>query len=346
MGANPIVASMKTILVTGGCGFIGSHFVREFLKKHPDFKLVNFDKLTYAGNPENLKDVSKNKRYIFVKGDISNANAVENVFKKYKPGFVVNFAAESHVDRSIHGHARDFIATNVNGVFNLLEVAKKYDAKKFVQISTDEVYGSLDIGSKSKFTEKTQYNPRSPYSASKAAGDLMCNAYFSTYGLPVVVTHCSNNYGSHQYPEKLIPSFALKALSDKPLPLYGNGKNVRDWIHVLDHVSALEKVLFKGKNGEAYNIGGGQELANIKIAKAILGSLKKPVSLIKYVADRPGHDRRYAIDDSKIRKELDWRPKYRLEKALTEPVRWYSDNPKWVKGALKRLKKVNPHLEI
>ena len=345
MGANPIVASMKTILVTGGCGFIGSHFVREFLKKHPDFKLVNFDKLTYAGNPENLKDVLGNKRYFFVKGDISNANAVENVFKKHKPGFVINFAAESHVDRSIHGHAKDFIATNVNGVFNLLEATKGVGVKKFVQVSTDEVYGSLDIGSNKKFTENTQYNPRSPYSASKAAGDLLCYAYFATYGLPVVVTHCSNNYGSHQYPEKLVPSFALKALVGKPLPLYGDGKNVRDWIHVLDHVSALEKVLFKGMAGEVYNIGGGEELANIKIAKAILGSLKKPVSLIKYVADRPGHDRRYAIDDSKIRKELGWRPKYRLEKALTETVRWYSNNPKWVKGALKRLKKVNPHIE-
>lgn len=337
---------MKTILITGGCGFIGSHFVREFLKKHPDFKLVNFDKLTYAGNPENLKDVSKNKRYAFVKGDIFSAPTVEKVFKKYKPEYVVNFAAESHVDRSIHGHARDFINTNVNGVFNLLEAAKGSGVKKFIQVSTDEVYGSLNIGSKSKFTEKTRYNPRSPYSASKAAGDLLCHAYFATFGLPVVVTHCSNNYGSHQYPEKLIPSFALKALAGKPLPLYGDGKNVRDWIHVLDHVSALERLLFKGVAGETYNIGGNQELANIKIAKAILGSLKKPVFLIKYVPDRPGHDRRYAIDDSKLRKELGWRPKYKLEKSLVQTVAWYKDNPDWVKGAFKRLKKVNPHIEI
>ncbi|MEK7076106.1 MAG: dTDP-glucose 4,6-dehydratase [Patescibacteria group bacterium] len=337
---------MKTILVTGGAGFIGSHFVRYFLKDHPDFKVLNFDKLTYAGNPENLKDVSKNKRYVFVKGDIFDAGSVEKVFKKFKPEYVVNFAAESHVDRSIHGHARDFVNTNFYGVFNVLETVKKYGAKKFIQISTDEVYGSLDVGSKTKFTEKTQYNPRSPYSASKAAGDLMCHAYFATYGLPVIVTHCSNNYGSHQYPEKIIPSFALKALAGKPLPLYGDGKNVRDWIHVLDHVSALEKVLFRGKAGEVYNIGGNQELANIEIAKAILGAFKKPVSLIKYVVDRPGHDRRYSIDDSKIRKELGWRPKYGLEKSLAETVGWYRDNPKWVKSAFKRLKKVNPHIEI
>lgn len=336
----------KTILVTGGCGFIGSHFIREFLKKHRDFRLVNFDKLTYAGNPENLKDVGKNKNYVFVRGDISNQVAVEKVFKKYKPDYVINFAAESHVDRSIHGHAKDFVDTNIQGVFNLLESAKRSGVKKFVQVSTDEVYGSLDIKSKAKFTEKTQYNPRSPYSASKAAGDLMCHAYFATYGLPVIVTHCSNNYGTHQYPEKLIPSFALKALSGKPLPLYGDGKNVRDWIHVLDHVAALDKIILRGRPGETYNIGGNQELANIKIAQAILRALKKPISLIKYVPDRPGHDRRYAIDDSKLRKELDWKPKHSLEKNLVQTVVWYKDNPKWVESAVKRLKKVNPHIKI
>ena len=337
---------MRTILVTGGAGFIGSHFVREFLKNHADFMVVNFDKLTYAGNPDNLTDVSKSSKYELVKGDIADKEAVEAVFKKFKQDFVVNFAAESHVDRSIHGYARDFVDTNIYGVFNLLAAAKDAGVKRFVQISTDEVFGSLDISSKSKFNEKTQYNPRSPYSASKAAGDLLCHAYFATYGLPIVVTHCSNNYGSYQYPEKLIPSFILKALAGKPLPLYGDGENIRDWIHVLDHVSALEKVLFKGKNGETYNIGGGQELANIKIAKAILGALKKPVSLIKYVADRPGHDRRYAIDDSKIRKELGWKPKYRLEKSLAQTVAWYKNNQDWVKGAVSRLKEINPHIDI
>jgi len=259
---------------------------------------------------------------------------------------VVNFAAESHVDRSIHGHADEFVDSNIYGVFNLLEMSKKFGIKKFVQISTDEVYGSLPLKSGIKFTEKTQYSPRSPYSASKAAGDLLCHSYFATYGLPVVVTHSSNNYGSHQYPEKLIPFFALCALKDKPLPLYGDGKNVRDWVHVLDNVEAIAKALFKGKAGEVYNIGGDNEVANIDIAKKILKILRKPKTMIKYVADRPGHDRRYALDSSKIKKELGWKPKYDLDKILAETVKWYQNNPVWVKGALKRLKKVNPHIKI
>jgi len=339
---------MKIILVTGGCGFIGSHFVREFLKKRRNFKLVNFDKLTYAGNPENLKDISKNKRYVFVKGDIADAGAVEKVFKKYKPGLIINFAAESHVDRSIHGHADEFVDSNIYGVFNLLEALRQAQGKlkKFVQISTDEVYGSLPLNSRTKFTEKTQYNPRSPYSASKAAGDLLCHSYFATYGLPVVVTHSSNNYGSHQYPEKLIPYFALCALKDKPLPLYGDGKNVRDWLYVLDNVEAIEKVLFKGKPGEVYNIGGDNEVANIDIAKRILQILRKPETMIKYVPDRPGHDRRYALDSSKVKKELGWKPRYNFNKTLRETLKWYQDNPAWVKGAVRRLKRVNPHIEI
>ena len=297
----------KTILITGGCGFIGSHFVREFLKKHPDFKLVNFDKLTYAGNPENLKDIAGHKNYKFLKGDIADPISVERVFKSFHPECVINFAAESHVDRNIHGFGRDFINTNIYGVFNLLETAKKYGTKKFVQVSTDEVYGSLNLKAKNKFSEKTQYAPRSIYSASKASGDLLAHSYFSTWGLPVIVTHCSNNYGTHQYPEKLIPYFTLRALADKPLPLYGDGRNVRDWIHVDDHVLALDTVLMKGKPGEVYNIGGSQELSNIEIAERILNILKKPSSMVKFVADRPGHDRRYAIDDSKIRKELKWK---------------------------------------
>ncbi|MBI2674608.1 MAG: dTDP-glucose 4,6-dehydratase [Candidatus Yanofskybacteria bacterium] len=337
---------MKTVLITGGCGFIGSHFVREFLKKHPDFKLVNLDKLTYAGNPDNLKDVSKNSKYKFVKGDIADKKMVETVFKKFKPDFVVDFAAESHVDRSIHGYAKDFVDTNVYGVFNLLEAAKKFGVKKFVQISTDEVYGSLPLKSRTKFTERTRYNPRSPYSASKAAGDLLCHSYFITYNLPVVVTHSSNNYGSYQYPEKLIPFFALRALKGGPLPLYGDGKNIRDWLHVLDNVEAIEKVLFKGRPGEVYNVGGDNEVANIDIAKRILQILRKPDSLIKYVTDRPGHDRRYALDSSKIKKELGWKPRYDFDKMLKETVKWYRDNPDWVAGAIKRLKRVNPHIKI
>jgi len=341
---------MKTILITGGCGFIGSHFVRQFLKKHPDFVVVNLDKLTYAGNPDNLKDVSRSlasgRRYEFVKGDIADEKTVEAVFKKFKPECVVNFAAESHVDRSIHGHAKDFVDTNVYGVFNLLEVAKKYDVKKFVQVSTDEVYGSLPLNSKMKFTEGMQYGPRSPYSASKAAGDLLCHSYFATYGLPVVVTHSSNNYGSYQYPEKLIPYMTIMAIQDKPLPLYGDGKNIRDWIYVLDNVEAIEKVLFNGSPGEVYNIGGDNEIANIDIARKILKILKKQDSLIKYVPDRPGHDRRYALDSSKVRKELGWKPRYSFDKTLTKTVKWYRDNPAWVRSAVKRLKKVNPHIEI
>lgn len=344
---------MNTILVTGGAGFIGSHFVRQFLKKHRDFKVVNLDKLTYAGNPDNLKDVSRSrvsgKKYVFVKGDIANKRIVEDVFKKFKPEFVVNFAAETHVDRSIHGHAEEFINTNVYGVFNLLEAALRQAQgkfKKFVQISTDEIYGSLPLNSKTKFTEKTQYAPRSPYSASKAAGDLLCYSYFTTYGLPVVITHSSNNYGGYQYPEKFIPYFVLRALKDKPLPLYGDGKNIRDWLYVLDNVEALEKVLFEGIPGEVYNVGGDNEVANIDIARKILRILKKPTSMIKYVSDRPGHDRRYALDNSKIEKELGWKPKYDFDKMLAETVKWYQDNPMWIKSALKRLKKVNPHIDV
>ncbi len=346
-GSIPPAAStnMKKLLVTGGAGFIGSHFLRYFLKKHPDFKVLNFDKLTYAGNPDNLRDIVGHKNYKFFKGDIVDSKSVERAFKSFNPEYVINFAAESHVDRSIHGFGRDFINTNIYGVFNLLEASKAHKVKKFIQVSTDEVYGSLELKAKKKFSEKTQYAPRSVYSASKASGDLLAQSYFSTWGLPVVVTHCSNNYGTHQYPEKLIPYFTLRALADKPLPLYGDGLNVRDWIHVEDHVSALDAVLMKGKPGEVYNIGGGRELPNREIAKSILKILKKPDSMVKFVADRPGHDRRYAIDDSKIRRELKWKPKHGFEKMIPETVNWYRTNPKWVKGALKRLKKVNPHTQ-
>jgi len=337
---------MGSILVTGGCGFIGSHFVRHILKSKPGFVVLNFDKLTYAGNPENLKDISRNKNYRFDKGDIADSKSVEKVFKSFQPEYIVNFAAESHVDRSIHGFGRDFIDTNVFGVFNLLELAKKYGIKKFLQVSTDEVYGSLSLESKKKFTEKTQYKPRSVYSASKASGDLLAHSYFSTWQLPVVVSHCSNNYGTHQYPEKLIPYLTLRTIANKSLPLYGDGKNIRDWIHVDDHVLALDKVLFEGVLGEVYNVGGSNEISNIDIAKMILDILKKPYSMIKFTADRLGHDRRYAIDDSKTKKELGWKPKFKLENMLPLTVKWYEQNPIWVRNAIKRLSVVNSHIEL
>jgi dTDP-glucose 4,6-dehydratase len=337
---------MKTILVFGGSGFIGSHFIRHILNKQTELRVINFDKLTYAGNPENLKDVSGHRRYSFVRGDIAKITLVANVFNRYKPDYAINFAAETHVDRSIHGHAKDFISTNINGVFNILEVTKNHEIKKLVQVSTDEVYGSLNIDSRSKFKESTQYSPRSPYSASKTAGDLLASAYWATFGVPVVVTHCSNNYGTHQYPEKLIPFFVLRAMANNPLPLYGDGKNVRDWIHVEDHVEALEKILFNGRPGETYNIGGNQELSNIEVATRILKILNKSKSLIKYVQDRPGHDRRYAIDSTKTEKELNWRPNQKFKDSLPEIIAWYGSNQQWVKNALKRLKKINSHIEI
>lgn len=341
---------MKTILITGGAGFIGSHFIRHWLKKHPDFRAVNLDKLTYSGNPANLSDIKKDprlsRRYIFVKGDVADPKKVDFIFKKYKPDYLAHFAAETHVDRSIHVGAKEFIDTNVYGVFVLLEAVKKHGLKKALFVSTDEVYGSLGLGSRGKFTEKTQYQPNVPYSATKAGGDMLCRAYHFTWKLPVVVTHCSNNYGPYQYPEKLIPFFVSRALKNEPLPLYGDGKNVRDWIYVLDHVEALEKVLLKGKSGEVYNIGADNELRNIEIAGLILDILGKPRSLLTFVSDRPGHDRRYAIDHKKITRELGWKPKYKFEKMIKETVKWYIKNPAWVRGIQKKTGVVNAHIDL
>lgn len=342
--------NIKIILITGGCGFIGSHFIRYFLKKHPDFRVVNLDKLTYSGNLDNLKDITNNpslsRRYTFAKGDVADPKKVAFVFQKYKPAYLINFAAETHVDRSIHIGAKEFIDTNVSGVFNLLETIKKYGLEKAVFVSTDEVYGSLSIGSKGKFTEDTQYQPNVPYSATKAGGDLLCRAYHFTWKLPVLVTHCSNNYGPYQYPEKLIPFFTLRAIENKSLPLYGDGKNVRDWIYVLDHVEALERILFRGKTGGVYNIGADNEMLNIHIAKAILDILSKPHSLLTFVTDRPGHDRRYAIDHTKITRELSWKPRYKFEKMLPATVRWYLDNPSWVKKVQKKTGVINAHIDL
>jgi dTDP-glucose 4,6-dehydratase len=317
---------MDTMLITGGAGFIGSNFIHYVMDHHPDYRIINVDKLTYAGNLENLKDIEANPNYTFVKADICNVNAINGVFSSYAIDYIINFAAESHVDRSIEDPSI-FLKTNILGTQVLLDAARKYGVKKFVQISTDEVYGSL--GPTGYFTEDTPLSPNSPYSASKASADMLVMAYYRTYGLPVNITRCSNNYGPYQFPEKLIPLFVTNALSDKELPLYGDGKNIRDWIYVEDHCSAVDLVLHKGVEGEVYNIGGHSEKANIEITELILDYLGKPHTLIKYVKDRLGHDRRYAIDCSKIEKELGWKPAYSFEDGMKKTIRWYIDNQPW-----------------
>lgn len=316
----------KTVLVTGGAGFIGSNFVNHTLKKRDDWQIVNLDKLTYAGNLENLKPSEGNPNYTFVKGDITNAELVNYLFEKYSFDYIINFAAESHVDRSILG-SEIFFRTNVIGTNVLLEAARRFGVEKFLQVSTDEVYGSL--GDEGKFSETTPLSPNSPYSSSKAGADLIALSFEHTYGVPVVLTRCSNNYGPLQFPEKLIPLMIINALHDKPLPVYGDGLNVRDWIYVIDHNRAVETVLEKGKVGEVYNIGADQEMTNIEIIRLILNILGKSEDLITYVKDRPGHDRRYAIDSTKIENELDWKPEYKFEEAIVRTVEWYKENRRW-----------------
>ncbi|ORX22212.1 dTDP-glucose 4,6-dehydratase [Thermoanaerobacterium sp. PSU-2] len=313
------------VLVTGGAGFIGSNFIKYMLKEHKDYKVINLDKLTYAGNLENLKDVENNSNYVFVKGDITDREIVGKIFSD-GIDYVVNFAAESHVDRSIEDPGI-FLKTNVLGTQVLLDAAKKYGVNKYLQVSTDEVYGSL--GETGYFTEQTSLSPNSPYSASKASADLLVRAYHHTFGIPVNITRCSNNYGPYQFPEKLIPLMIINALHGKELPVYGDGLNVRDWLYVEDHCRAIDLVLHKGKIGEVYNIGGNNEKANIEIVKLILKELNKPESLIKYVKDRPGHDRRYAIDSSKIQNELGWKPTYNFDEGMKRTIRWYLENEEW-----------------
>jgi len=315
---------VKTLLVTGGCGFIGSNFVRYILSNEKKCRVVNLDKLTYAGNPENLNDVADDKRYIFVKGDICDEKVVDAIFSDYKPDIVFNFAAESHVDRSI-GKPDDFIRADMFGVFTLLEAMKQHGGELFVQISTDEVYGSIEKG---EFTEEDPLMPSNPYSASKAGGDRLAYSYFVTYKLPVIVTRASNNYGPHQYPEKLIPLFVTNALEDQPLPLYGDGKNVRDWLYVEDHCSALHFIMTNGVLGEIYNIGGGNEMQNINITKLILDHLNKPESLIRFVEDRQGHDLRYALNIDKLR-QLGWEPKHDFAVGIRRTIDWYVENEEW-----------------
>jgi dTDP-glucose 4,6-dehydratase len=313
------------ILVTGGAGFIGSNFIRFMVEEHPDYQVVNLDLLTYAGNLENLANLEDRPNYRFVRGDIADPDLLAELFADGIDG-VVNFAAESHVDRSIEDPAH-FLRTNVLGTQVLLQTARRFGVGRFLQISTDEVYGSLE--GRGRFTEESPLAPNSPYSASKAAADLLCRAYWRTYGLPVVVTRCSNNYGPYQFPEKLIPLFITNALADEPLPVYGDGLYVRDWIHVRDHCRALDRVLHQGRAGEFYNIGADEERTNLEITQAILEQLGKGAGLIRHVKDRPGHDRRYAIDSSKIRRELDWRPGTTFAEGLARTVAWYVTNESW-----------------
>lgn len=315
------------ILVTGGAGFIGSNFVHYMLGHYPNYELINLDALTYAGNLENFTSIQNGSEYSFVKGDITNPELVNSVFDK-GIDIVVHFAAESHVDRSIL-EPDVFLKTNVLGTQVLLEAARKYGVKKFVHVSTDEVYGTL--GETGLFTEETPLAPNSPYSASKAGSDLIVRAYHETYGLPINITRCSNNYGPYQFPEKLIPLMIANALNDKSLPVYGDGMNIRDWLYVEDHCSAIDLVLHLGMDGEVYNIGGNTERTNIQIVQTILRELGKPESLIQYVKDRPGHDRRYGIDAAKITRELGWNPKHNLETGIHETIQWYLDHQDWWK---------------
>jgi dTDP-glucose 4,6-dehydratase len=318
---------MRRILVTGGAGFIGSNFVRFVLSEHRDCFIVNLDKLTYAGNLENLEGFLDNKNHVFVRADINNGETVEQLIEQYQIEAIVNFAAESHVDRSI-SEPKVFIETNVTGTLTLLEAARDKKIKKFVQISTDEVYGEL--GPTGKFTETSPLSPNSPYSASKTAADLLVRAFGHTWGLNYNITRCSNNYGPYQFPEKMIPLMLNNALNDKPLPVYGDGLNVRDWIYVEDHCKAVWEVLVNGRNAEIYNIGSSNEKTNLEVVKTILDSVGKPHSLISFVKDRPGHDRRYAIDSSKINSQLGWRAATNFADGIKRTIDWYLRNKKWL----------------
>ncbi|MFF2091722.1 dTDP-glucose 4,6-dehydratase [Paenibacillus sp. NPDC058174] len=315
------------ILITGGAGFIGSNFVLYMIEKYPDYQIINVDALTYAGNLENLRAIEHHANYTFVKADIADRVALEPLFENGDIDAVLNFAAESHVDRSIL-HPEIFVQTNILGTQTLLDLSKQYNINKFVQVSTDEVYGTL--GDTGLFTEETALAPNSPYSASKAGADLLVRAYHETFGLPINITRCSNNYGPYQFPEKLIPLMIQNALQDKPLPVYGDGLNVRDWLYVEDHCSAIDLVLHNGRNGEVYNVGGNNERTNVHVVKTILEELGKPDTLITYVKDRLGHDRRYAIDADKIRNELGWQPQYPYENGIKETIRWYLNNTEWM----------------
>lgn len=322
------------LLVAGGAGFIGSNFVRYMLSAHPDYKIVNYDKLTYAGNLDNLKDVQDNPQYVFVNGDITDLAKLNQTIKENEIDNIINFAAETHVDRSIHGGAKEFVLTNTLGTQMILDAAKENKIVRFINVSTDEVYGALSLHDTNKFTEKTPIWPNMPYAAAKAGGDLMCNAYFVTHKVPVIVTHCSNNYGPYQFPEKLIPFFVFKLLKGEKVPMYGDGLYVRDWIHAVDHAKALDLLLHEGVPGEVYNIGSDNERSNLEVTHMILKIMGFGEERIEYVQDRPGHDRRYAIDATKIM-NLGWKPDYpreKFEQGLYETVEWYKNNTEWVEN--------------
>jgi dTDP-glucose 4,6-dehydratase len=339
------MAETKNILVCGGAGFIGSNFIRYMMQMHPEYRIVNYDKLTYAGNIDNLKDVESLPNYKFIQGDIVDALKIDETIKQEGIDSIINFAAETHVDRSIHIGSREFVMTNVLGVQTLLDATRRYSLKKMINISTDEVYGTLQIGEDRLFTEETPFEPNVPYAAAKAGGDLLCRAYFHTFQVPVIVSHCSNNYGPYQFPEKLIPFFVTKAMKGEKLPLYGDGKNIRDWIYVLDHARAIEMMFEKGQPGEVYNIGANNELNNLQIADIILKQFNLPGDHIEFIEDRPGHDKRYGIDFSKIERELGWKPTYSFEEAVKETIDWYSKNPEWVHNVLERNKHINEYAD-
>lgn len=324
----------KKILVTGGAGFIGGNFIHYMVNKYPEYMIVNLDALTYAGNLETLKSVENKLNYKFVKGDISDREFIFKLFEEEKFDIVVNFAAESHVDRSITDSSI-FVKTNVMGTHVLLDASKEFKVKRYHQVSTDEVYGDLKFDKPYLFfTEKTKLNPSSPYSASKAGADLLVYSYQRTFGLPITISRCSNNYGPYHFPEKLIPLMICKALSNENLLVYGNGKNIRDWLYVEDHCVAIDLIIHKGKVGEIYNIGGHNEKTNLEVVKTILKALDKPESLITYVKDRPGHDLRYAIDPTKLENELGWKAKYNFDTGIEQTIKWYLDNRKWWENVL------------
>lgn len=335
------------IFVTGSAGFIGSNFVRHIFRERPEWHVVSYDLLTYAGNPDNLAEFANDPRHVFVQGDIADQKKIEEIFDQHRPDVVVNFAAETHVDRSIHDGAAAFIHTNVGGVHALLEAVRKSGVPRMVHVSTDEVYGALPLDQGVPFTEETAFAPNSPYAASKAGGDLLGRSYVKTFGVPLIVTHAANNYGPWHFPEKLIPFFIMRAMQDQPLPLYGDGKYVRDWLHVDDHCAAILAAVERGVIGETYNIGADNERANLDVAKMILKLLGKPESLLTFVTDRPGHDRRYAISSEKIRKDLGWKPRYgseRFEKGLEETIVWFKDNQEWARRAVERANGANHHI--